>query len=78
MVISDLNHLEIMSDNSLVEGGNSWYRSWRKNTNQTFVNFQENFSNINQTAFQSGFVNGPIYQNAYVQQMNYNETFAVA
>lgn len=75
MIISDLNHLETMSDNSVVEGGSSWYEKF---TNQTFVNFQENYSNINQYASQSGYYNGGIYQNAYVEQKNYNSTYAFA
>lgn len=73
MVISDLNYLETMSDKSLVEGGFLF-----KNTNQTFVNYQRNYSDIDQKAYQKGFFNGKIYQNADVEQSNYNFTYADA
>lgn len=69
MIISDLNHLEIMSEQSIVEGG---FASFPKTT----FAIQENFSYLVQNAYQSGYYNGPQTQVATVDQMNYSEIYA--
>lgn len=70
MIISDINHLEIMSEQSIVEGG--YFPSFPK----TVFAIQENFSYLVQNAYQSGYYNGPLTQVATVDQMNYSEIYA--
>lgn len=71
MIISDLNHLEIMSEQSIVEGG-----FVPVSFPKTVFAIQENFSYLVQNAYQSGYYNGPLAQVANVDQMNYSEIYA--
>jgi hypothetical protein len=56
MIISNLNHVDIISEESIVEGSSGFLALLQDNDNQFALNLQSNASKINQIGLSSGFV----------------------
>jgi hypothetical protein len=67
MIISNLNHVDIISEESIVEGGIVYIPVLQDNDNQFALNLQSNASNLNQFGLAKY---GSVVQNAGVYQNN--------
>jgi hypothetical protein len=67
MIISNLNHVDIISEESIVEGSSGFLALLQDNDYQAAVNLQSNFSSINQFGLAKY---GSVVQVAGVSQNN--------